>query len=247
MPKFQPNWLLRLNPRWRRIALFGAGFILLLGVVVVSWAYQTDLDRQLVQGRKAQTKEQEVQSTIARVATLMTLPSDEEPVIATILDAETLAAEQPFYQGVQNGDKLLVYPKAGKAILYAVESHKILNAGPVYFQGGELSPTTTNPAAQMKVSVEIRNGGTTTGLANATRDQLMKEDVNQVLSVLKTGNAVRSDYSETLVVDLSNGIVSSQALQAIAQRLNAKTTNVLPIGEASSSAQVVIILGKGSR
>ena len=76
----------------------------------------------------------QMQQIIDNVAKLMILPKGEQPVIATIMDSITLAKEQPFYIGSSNGDVVLVYQKALKAIIYNPEKNIIVNVGPVSVQ-----------------------------------------------------------------------------------------------------------------
>jgi hypothetical protein len=70
------------------------------------------------------------------VSKLIMLPKGEEPVLATISDATALAKEQPFYAGSKNGDIVLVYQKALKAIIYSPDRNIIVNVGPVSVEQG---------------------------------------------------------------------------------------------------------------
>jgi len=67
------------------------------------------------------------------IGQLITLPTGEKPVLATIKDAATLSAQQPFFAGVQNGDKLLVYSQARKAFIYSDATGKLVNVGPIVY------------------------------------------------------------------------------------------------------------------
>lgn len=58
------------------------------------------------------------------------LPTDETPSIAEIKDVTKLS-DQPFYAIAQNGDKVLVYQKAGKALLYRPSTKKVIEYTPV--------------------------------------------------------------------------------------------------------------------
>jgi hypothetical protein len=60
-----------------------------------------------------------------RIGKFMELPVDEQPTLATVTDQEKLKG-QDFFTHAQNGDKLLVYPKARKAILYRPSTKKIV-------------------------------------------------------------------------------------------------------------------------
>jgi hypothetical protein len=69
------------------------------------------------------------QALLATVGTLITLPADETPVIATVADPAQLQS-QPFFKHAQKGDKALLYMKAQKAILYRPIEQKIIEVAP---------------------------------------------------------------------------------------------------------------------
>jgi len=64
------------------------------------------------------------------VGKLVVLPQNETPTIATITDQGQLP-NQPFFRDAQNGDKILVYTNAKKAILYRPSINKIVEVAPV--------------------------------------------------------------------------------------------------------------------
>ena len=67
---------------------------------------------------------------IASIGKLMELPMDEEPTVATIANVERLKG-QTFFLKAKNGDTVLIYEKAGKAILYRPSIHKIIDVSPI--------------------------------------------------------------------------------------------------------------------
>ena len=79
-------------------------------------------------------EDKKIKEITDNVGKLMMLPKGEQPVIATITDSVNLAKEQPFYAGSSNGDVVLVYQKALKAIIYSPEKNIIVNVGPVSMQ-----------------------------------------------------------------------------------------------------------------
>jgi len=66
--------------------------------------------------------------TLGMISKLMILPA-EEPVIAIVKGADQLRKEQPFYANVENGDQLLLFPRARQAIIYSPVKNIIVNAG----------------------------------------------------------------------------------------------------------------------
>lgn len=65
-----------------------------------------------------------------KVGKLIELPQDEEPTMATVTDADKLR-EQPFFANAQNGDRVLIFTQAKKAVLYRPSSNKIIEVAPV--------------------------------------------------------------------------------------------------------------------
>ncbi len=71
----------------------------------------------------------ELQAAVKQVSRLMVLPDDEQPTLATVSDPDKLK-DQAFFAKAQKGDKVLLYSKSGKAILYSVKQDKILEVSP---------------------------------------------------------------------------------------------------------------------
>ena len=84
----------------------------------------------------------EVDLLVNEVGKLITLPSDEKPTVATITDIEKLK-DQPFFANAKNGDKVLIYTNAKKAILYRSEEKKIIEVGAV-----NINQTSPSPAPE---------------------------------------------------------------------------------------------------
>lgn len=61
-----------------------------------------------------------------RVGEIMELP-DEIPAVATIVD-ETKIANEPFFKGAKNGDKILVFVQSQRIVIYRPATNKIVNS-----------------------------------------------------------------------------------------------------------------------
>lgn len=77
----------------------------------------------------------DVKTLIQNVGKLFELPIDEEPSVATITDISKLK-DQPFFAQGMNGDKVLIYERKKKAIIYRPSINKIIEAGSVEISTG---------------------------------------------------------------------------------------------------------------
>lgn len=117
-----------------------------------AWSYNNYLmaQRQITyfstfEGQQQLAKEQ-IKQLVTEVGRLILLPTDEEPTVATILDAAALAKDQPFYKDAKNGDKVIIYVKAKKAIVYDSVRKILVNVGPIFVNDNNQTRNNT-PAA----------------------------------------------------------------------------------------------------
>jgi len=73
---------------------------------------------------------EEVETLISKVSKLYLLPIGEDPTVATVSDPEALK-NQSFFTQSEKGDKVLIYTKIGKAILYRPSIDKIIETAPI--------------------------------------------------------------------------------------------------------------------
>src|SRR3989344_898292 len=141
------------------------------------------------------TEEDQVKSLVGKVGVLIELPK-EAPKVATVSDKEKLK-DQVFFANAQNGDKVLIFTQAKKAILYRPAINKIIEVAPVNLESSQASSST--PISKI-VRVAIYNGTKITGLASVTEKQIKDKIAN--IEVVKKDNA-KGDYNKTLIVDLT--------------------------------------------
>ncbi|TAN33237.1 hypothetical protein EPN28_02800 [Patescibacteria group bacterium] len=142
-------------PKW---VVFVLVVILLLVSGAFVWAYANNVSvskKLIVDSVDAQRQEvkNQIKELVAQVNRHIVLPEGEEPTVATINDAETLAKTQPFYTGAHNGDKILIYVRAQKAFIYDPNRDVLVNVGPVSLQ--------PKPAAPAQESASKKTGATT--------------------------------------------------------------------------------------
>lgn len=114
------------------IGVVGLFFVLLIGWNINSQyklkQAQTQLEKQ-IEDPQAEAKKQ-TEELLKKISQVMVLPADEEPTIATVSDLSKLS-QQEFFKNAQLGDKVIIYYKAKKAILYRPFENKIIELAPL--------------------------------------------------------------------------------------------------------------------
>ncbi len=211
------------------------GIVLLAALSVAIYFY---LQYQRTQDQLTKSTQSNGQAAlISQVGKLMMLPTNEQPTIATVSDLNRLKG-QSFFVHARNGDKVLIYTRAQKAILYDPFANKIVDVGPIDLT--QTTPTPTGPTpTSAPVRVAIYNGTPTAGLANKIGVELKEKMPN--VTIVGKGDTVQT-YSTTLVIDLTGKNVASAS--TMAEILGGKL-GVLPKAETKpQNADLLIILGK---
>jgi hypothetical protein len=212
--------------------------IALIVIIAGLGMYFYNSSRQAANNPNALAK-QELAGVTAAVGKLMVLPTNETPSLATVTDKNTLDKTQSFFASAENGDKLLIYAQAMKAILYRPSTNKIIEVAPI-----DLSAAAAQTAAAQKpLKIAYYNGTETAGVTTDIEGKIQSFFGSQSLTTtVSAGDAANKNYPNTLVVDLTGKNATSS--QVIAAFLSGKVGS-LPAGEiAPSGADVLIILGK---
>lgn len=175
---------------------------------------------------------EETRSVTNQLGKLMELPN-EEPTVATILDYTKLK-DQPFFAKAKNGDKVIIYTKAMKAILFRPDTNKVIDFAPINIG-------TSSAAPVQPVKVALYNGTETANLIqNFGKD--LKTNVTNI-EIVSLENAKKTDYEKTLVVDISG---KKPELAKQLAGLIKGTVSLLPAGEVKPTKQtdLLVIVGK---
>jgi hypothetical protein len=235
---------------------------LFLGLVVVVlvgvgvwWAFSAQSGGSLANlssNATVKLTDAQVKEVISRISKFMVVPTDETPSVVVLRDVQSLQAQQPFYNGAKDGDILVLY--SNRAIIYDADANKLVAVGPIQRNDATPAPTasgsaqlspspsasvSTTPAVPEKVTVDVRNGTTTAGLAGSTASTLKK---NTWVTIGAVGDA-KGSYTKTVLVDLSGG-KKPNAIAALEGILKVTAVTALPKGEQSSTADVLVIVGK---
>jgi len=249
---------MEINKEFSKKFILMTGAILLLIIFVPSFYFYKKYQnlKKSVTNPGAIAKS-ETQKLVEKVGKLILLPKDEDPTLYTVTEIEKIK-NQKFFTNAKNGDKVLIYSKARKAILYDPKANKIVEVGPLIIPSitKTITPEVASQSAILKPSVNptaavisppvvsnskisIYNGSKTAGLASAAKDKINQELPE--LDVLTTGNA-KGDYTENIIVNLKSTDVS--VVSKLKTLFSAKVVSTLPDGEVSGGADIVIILGK---
>lgn len=111
--------------------------------------------KTLQNSNSKETSKLEAQKIIAAVGKLIVLPKDETPTIATVTDSTKLK-NQPFFAKASNGDKILIYSKAKKAILFNPTQNVVVEVAPVNLgKNQEVAGTTASAPTQIPTPTTV--------------------------------------------------------------------------------------------
>lgn len=206
----------------------------------------------------------EKKDLLEKIETLVELPVDENPTIATITDVEKVKG-QAFFENAKNGDRLIIYPNTGRAILYRPEINKIVESSIIDLS--ELSSLTNTPSIagikettessisdtevsnyieetskNEKILVSIYNGtNNIPGLASKAESfiKLSNLDDKYNLEIVEKADS-KLDYSQTTIVNYGadNSIVNE--LLSLFEAIE----SVIQEEEKPPEGQILIIMGE---
>lgn len=206
---------------------------------------------------------------VSEVGKLMHLPQDETPTVATVTDVSKLS-EQEFFRNAKNGNKVLVYASAKKAILYDPKEKRIIDVSPINVND---SPKESVPAVLDSVSdatassVTEKTGQVAEPEVKAENPKLEDSKPELVRVALyngtdKPGQTYKMDallhdaisnmeavihedakdktYEKTLIVNVSEKY--DELFLSVAKKMNMEIAD-MPDGETVPDADWVIIIG----
>jgi len=223
--------------------------LIIIGIILLIILASTPSYYFYTQYKKAQQRldnpniaaTEETKALIDRVGQHIVLPVDEQPTVATISDKEKLK-DQPFFANAKNGDKVLIYNLARRAILFDPVADKIIDVAPI-----NISTPSANTVTQTQTPLKIAlyNGTNTAGLTGTVETDIKQKMDN--VDVIVRENAAKRDYVKTIVVDIVGN--KAEGTKAIAAALNGEVAE-LPAGEArpvstvsGQVADILVIIG----
>lgn len=276
LPETKKRKFRMMESAWFRLGIAAVVVGLLAGAVGASGyfyrAYKKTLSEKdsLLSQMTGKVEVPEVESVVASISKLIELPSGETPTLATVSDKSKLE-NQAFFKRAENGDKVLIYTAAGKAILYRPSVGKVIdmttvNLTPDTSKTEEVSETppksdavagaSTEAADEEKVDDSVSESGEsidrsfTVAIANGTNVTGQAKKIGQAVteafesaSISKIMDAKKKDYAETVVVDVS-GTYAKEAL-ALSELLRG-SVGLVPDGEAVPEGVDIFVVVGGS-
>lgn len=202
--------------------------VLLFAILAATASYYYNDSREARRLLESPTaaSQQEAKELSAKVGKLLETPPDEQPTVITVIDKEKVKT-QNFFARAENGDKVLVYTAAKKAVLYRPSTNKIIEVGPV-----DLTPTKT-------FTVALYNASNRDDAIQKTEASLKERVTNLDFTVQQRASATRRGRS--LVVDI-HGDKPTEAEQ-LAEVLGAEV-GPLPDGETKPDTDFLIIIAQ---
>ena len=208
--------------------------------------YQYEQTKTQLETLKQNTKTTNTKDLIDKVSNLTVLPKDEVPTVATITNIEDLK-NVSFFKLAQNGDKLLIYTKAKRTIIYRESSNQIVETMTTAFDISNKPEKQVSDqvagAQDMQVNKKIPytltvlNGTQVVGQAEAFGDKLAERDVKYIVSEITKDDA-KLLYDNSIAVGLST--LGKSIVNEIFVDIKSE---LLPSAEILPQTDVVIIVG----
>lgn len=117
-------------------------FPLLLILLVIALSLTSVYFYKKSTNNPTQASQTEIKSLVQKVGKLAVIPTDETPTLATVSDPSALKGQAFFVDAIE-GDKVLIYTNAKKAVLYRPSVNRVINIAPL-----NLGDTQTPSSAQ---------------------------------------------------------------------------------------------------
>jgi hypothetical protein len=187
--------------------------------------------------------DQEYQLILNNVKKITNIPEDETVRVALVDDPETLKTQNAkFYADVKKGQYLIIMPKSQRVLIYDKDLNKITNFSS-YSIKVDLIPEADIPASEKPLTIEIRYQ---VGVDQKTIDQikqtLTKASANY--KIIATAQTAKSNYEGLTLVLLNKTNKPKLSQNIMAHTGTSSIGDKMPDGEAASTADAVIIVGK---
>jgi len=200
--------------------------LVVIAVALAALTFYFFTQYQSIKKNPNQVAQAEVDAIVANVSKIIDLPKDETPTLATVLDKDKLK-DQPFFAMAENGDKILIYTKAKKAIIYRTKDNKLINVGPIVIDPKTLPQLTIVDA-----------GGDVKGVTQKIADKFPDTISVSAAATAKNKAAVK----QITVIDVTGK--AGDLVSQIAAEIGGTVSNTLPAGETIPENTSIIVYVK---
>ena len=172
----------------------------------------------------------EIQKVLRQLSSHIILPS-ETPSLATVKDPTQV--KEAFLKQSKIGDKVLIFSKTGKIILFRPSINRIVDVGSVV-----IDPSLSEAKG---ARVVIRNGSKFAGAADTASAKLKQIYPN--IATVTIEDASRTTFEKTIGIDLSSDQKFLEFSTAAAQLFGGQA-GIIPLGESKTqNVDILIIIG----
>lgn len=133
------------------LAVVGLSLVALVGLGAAGYLYVQNQQLKNDPKTAQDANKARVTDLKAKVGKRIALPADETPVLATVTD-KTKLKDQPFFKDAENGDVILIFPQAKKAVVYREKTDFIVNSGPIAITSDTAGTTQQNTTTDNKAT-----------------------------------------------------------------------------------------------
>lgn len=149
--KTGPEKSAKTGKKTSRVMILAILILIIIAAVSGIFYMRSQTQLKLLKNNPDEISKQATKEILDKVGKLIILPQDEEPTIATVTDPEKLK-DQPFFQKAQKDDKVLIYTKNKKAILYRPSSNQIVDVAPIDNQNSQSPSVSPSPTPKIVAS-----------------------------------------------------------------------------------------------
>jgi hypothetical protein len=156
----------------------------------------------------SKTPEQRNEELIAKINKVYQLPKDETPVVALVTDEAKFKEEYPVFTEAKKDDSLLLYEKAGQAVLYRDSENRVVGTatfavkrGKTLYIVGDLAGQNAAEASLAALSGEVRVAGKVTPVGQYTATTVVDVTGQNSDLAQKVASLVGGTVAERLPVD----------------------------------------------
>lgn len=208
----------------------GLVFIIILALVPGVYYYQKYQKAQILIKNPSKVSQEELTQVVEKVGKHILLPVGETPTLATVTNVEKLKA-QAFFKDAKNGDKVLIYTKTQKAIIFRPTEDKIVAVAPINLDGLNQKP--------QPIRIALYNGSKISGLTKKYESLIAQACPNCVISV--KANAKNDEYTENKLLKV--GKIDQALVKQLSNATNSTVVEKLD-GEELPDVDIIIVLGK---